>query len=253
MSMGRNTIPPSPAPVWAFFLDVDGTLLELAETPSAVKVDTYLLDLISQLYRRSGGAVALVSGRSLTDLDALLSLPRLPMAGQHGLERRDVSGRLWMHAAPPAAKFAIKEALAPVLARHPGLLLEDKGLTLALHYRLAPHLAGFAHRLMTRLVTAAGEGLELQRGKRVVEVKPAAIDKGTAIAEYMLEPPFLGRTPVFIGDDLNDEHGFSEVNRLDGISIKVGMAASCARFRLPNVAAVRRWLATALKGWECRT
>ena len=106
---------------------------------------------------------------------------------------------------------------------------------------------------MTRLVTAAGEGLELQRGKRVVEVKPAAIDKGTAIAEYMLEPPFLGRTPVFIGDDLNDEHGFSEVNRLDGISIKVGMAASCARFRLPNVAAVRRWLATALKGWECRT
>ena len=112
----------------------------IAETPSAVKVDTCLLDLIAQLYRRSGGAVALVSGRSLTDLDALLSLPRLPMAGQHGLERRDVSGRLWMHAAPPAAKCAIKEALAPVLARHPGLLLEDKGLTLALHYRLGAAL-----------------------------------------------------------------------------------------------------------------
>ena len=137
--------------------------------------------------------MALVSGRSLTDLDALLGLPRLPMAGQHGLERRDVSGRLWIHAAPPAAKCAIKEALAPVLARHPGLLLEDKGLTLALHYRLAPHLAGYAHRLMARLVTAAGEGLELQRGKRVVEIKPAGIDKGTAMAEYLPEPPFHGR------------------------------------------------------------
>jgi trehalose 6-phosphate phosphatase len=253
MTMGRAATPPSPLPDWAFFLDVDGTLLEIAETPSAVKVDTCLLELIAQLYRHSAGAVALISGRSLNDLDALLGLPRLPMAGQHGLERRDVAGRLWIHAAPPAAKYTIKEALAPALARHPGLLLEDKGLTLALHYRLAPHLAGFAHRLMTRLATATGEGLELQRGKRVVEVKPAGIDKGTAIAEYMLEPPFQGRTPVFIGDDLNDEHGFAEVNRLDGISIKVGNTASCAHFHLPNVAAVRRWLATALKGWECRT
>lgn len=249
--MGRAAIPPSPSPDWAYFLDVDGTLLEIAETPADVKVDTCLLDLIAQLYRRSTGAAALVSGRSLTDLDALLALPRLPMAGQHGLERRDAAGRLWMHAAPPAAKCAIKEALAPVLACHPRLLLEDKGLTLALHYRQALHLAGYVHRLMGQLAAAAG--LELQRGKRVVEVKPAGIDKGTAIAEYMLEPPFLGRIPVFIGDDLNDEHGFAEVNRLDGISIKVGHAASCARYRLPDVAAVRSWLANALKGWQCTT
>jgi trehalose 6-phosphate phosphatase len=253
MTMGRTATPPSPSPDWAFFLDVDGTLLEIAETPSAVKVDTCLLELIAQLYRRSAGAAALVSGRSLTDLDALLGLPRLPMAGQHGLERRDVAGRLWIHAAPPAAKYAIKEALAPVLARHPGLLLEDKGLTLALHYRQALHLAGYVHRLMGQLAAAAAAGLELQRGKRVVEVKPAGIDKGTAISEYMQESPFLGRIPVFIGDDLNDEHGFAEVNRLDGISIKVGNAASCARYRLPDVAAARGWLAGALKGWECRT
>lgn len=251
--MIHNHLPPTPSIDWAFFLDVDGTLLEIADTPSAVSVDTCLLDLIAQLHRHSTGAVALVSGRSLNDLESLLGLPRLPMAGQHGLERRDVAGRLWIHAAAPEAKCIIKEALAPVLERHPGLLLEDKGLTLALHYRQAPHLAGYVHRLLARIAAEAGEGLELQRGKRVVELKPAGVDKGTAIAEYMREPPFLGRTPVFIGDDLNDEHGFAEVNLLDGISIKVGDAASCARYHLPNVVAVRKWLANALKGWECRT
>ena len=249
--MNRAAMPPIPLPDWAYFLDVDGTLLEIAETPAAVHVDACLLDLIAQLHRKSGGAVALVSGRSLSDLDELLGLVRLPMAGQHGLERRDASGRLWIHAATPNAKYFIKEALAPVLARHAGLLLEDKGLTLALHYRQAPRLAAYVHRFLARLI-AADSGLELQRGKCVVEVKPAGIDKGSAIAEYMLEPPFRGRIPVFIGDDLNDEHGFAEINRLNGISIKVGKATSCANYRLPDVDAARRWLTTALKGWECK-
>lgn len=240
--------PPAPRAERAFFLDVDGTLLEIADTPSAVSVDTALLDLVGRLFNASGGAVALVSGRALSDLDHLLGMPRLPKAGQHGLERRDSAGRLWIHAAPPGAKCAIKEALAPVLARHPGLLLEDKGLTLALHYRLAPHLAAYAQRLMARLVEDVGDELDIQRGKRVVEIKPSGIDKGTAVAEYLAESPFRGRHPVFIGDDLNDEHGFAEVNKLDGTSIKVGGGASCARYRLPNVAAVRRWLTGALKG-----
>lgn len=233
---------------WAYFLDVDGTLINIADRPEAVLVDRTLLDLIANLHRASGGAMALVSGRMISDLQSRIGLPQLPLAGLHGLERRDSTGRLWIHAAPPAAKGAIKEALAPVLARHPGLLLEDKGLTLALHYRLAPQLAGYVHQLMGRLTELAGPGLELQRGKRVVEIKPAGVDKGTAVAEYLAEPPFKGRRPVFIGDDLNDEHGFAEVNRLDGISIKVGRGASCARFRLPDVAAVRLWLGDALKG-----
>ena len=251
--MRRAVRPPPPSPDWAFFLDVDGTLLEIADTPAAVRVDACLLELVAQLHRASAGAVAVVSGRSLSDLDRLLAVPRLPMAGQHGLERRDAAGRLWLHAAPPGAKSTIKAALAPVLARHPGLLLEDKGLTLALHYRQAPHLAAYVHRLMARLVAEAGERLEIQRGKRVVEVKPAGIDKGTAIAEYLTEPPFLGRHPVFIGDDLNDEHGFAEVNKLAGTSIKVGSETSCARYRLPDVVAVRNWLNNALKGWKCET
>ena len=240
--------PPTASLDWAYFLDVDGTLIDIAETPDAVSVDTALLDLIARLYRESQGAVALVSGRAISDLEKLLGALHLPLAGQHGLERRDAAGRLWMHAAPPAAKNAIKEALVPVLARHPGLLLEDKGLTLALHYRLAPHLASYSQRLMKRLADDADAGLEVQQGKRVAEVKPSGIDKGTAVAEYLLESPFKGRCPVFIGDDLNDEHGFAEVNRMGGISIKVGKGASCARFRLRDVAAVRHWLGDALKG-----
>jgi trehalose 6-phosphate phosphatase len=247
--MGRK-YPPAARVEWAYFLDIDGTLIEIADTPDAVRIDTALLDLIARLHRASGGAMALVSGRTISDIENRLGMPRLPLAGQHGLERRDAAGRLWIHAAPPAAKSAIKEALGPVLARHPGLLLEDKGMSLALHYRLAPHLAAYANRLMARLAADAGAGLEVQRGKRVAEIKPAGIDKGTAVTEYLAEPPFIGRHPVFIGDDLNDEHGFAEVNRLDGVSIKVGKGASCARFRLPDVAAVRLWLGDALKGKE---
>jgi trehalose 6-phosphate phosphatase len=240
--------PPAASLDFAYFLDVDGTLINIADTPDSVTVDASLLDLIARLYSESGGAMALVSGRAISDLEKLLSASRLPLAGQHGLERRDAAGRLWMHAAPPAAKCAIKEALAPVLAQHSGLMLEDKGLTLALHYRQAPQLEYFAQRLMKQLAHDADAGLEVQHGKCVAEIKPSGIDKGTAVAEYLGEIPFKGRRAVFIGDDLNDEHGFAEVNRLEGISIKVGKGPSCARYRLPDVAAVRRWLGDALKG-----
>jgi len=243
--MARAAPPPAARADWAFFLDVDGTLIDIADTPDAVHVDAALLEVLARLKRASGGALALASGRALAFLDSRLGALRLPMAGQHGLERRDAAGRVHARGTPPAAKAAMKQALAPVLARHPGLLLEDKGLTLALHYRRAPRLAAYAHRLMARLASGAGAGLEVQRGKRVAEIKPAGVDKGTAIAEYLREPPFRGRRPVFIGDDLNDEHGFAAVNRLDGISIKVGAGRSLARYRLRDVAAVRRWLGDA--------
>lgn len=245
--MARAAPPPAARADWAYFLDVDGTLIDIAETPDAVHVDAALLDVLAQLKRASGGALALASGRSLSFLDSRLGSLRLPAAGQHGLERRDAGGRVHTRATPPKAKAAIKQALAPVLARHPALLLEDKGLTLALHYRRAPQLAAYAHRLMRGLAAAAGAGLEMQRGKCVAEIKPAGVDKGTAIAEYLREAPFRGRRPVFIGDDLNDEHGFAEVNRLDGISIKVGGGRSAARYRLRDVAAVRRWLGDATR------
>ena len=245
--MPRTGFPPAPRLAWAYFLDIDGTLIEFAATPDAVHIDAVLLALIAGLQRASGGALALVSGRALSFMQRRLGLG-LPLAGQHGLERRDAAGRLQTHKAPDAARRAIKAALAPVLARHPGLLLEDKGLTLALHYRRAPHLAAYAQRLMAQLAETAGAGLEMQRGRLVAEIKPAGINKGTAVAAYLTEPPFKGRRPVYIGDDLTDEQGFATVNRLGGISIKVGSGKSCARFRLRDVAAVRRWLAGALEG-----
>lgn len=248
MTARQLRVPPAASLQWAFFLDVDGTLIGFAETPDAVQVGAPLLDLIGNLHRHTGGALALVSGRMLEDLQVRIGLRQLPMAGLHGLERRDSAGRLWIHAAPPATKSAIQEAFSPILARHPGLLLEDKGLTLALHYRRAPALAGYVHKVMARFTQTPGSGLELQRGKCVVEIKPSGIDKGSAVAEYLSEFPFKGRRPVFIGDDLNDEHGFAEVNKQNGISIKVGKGPSCARYRLPDVASVHHWLGTALKG-----
>jgi len=242
----RLDLPPAPSLDWAYFLDVDGTLIQLAATPQAVVVGQALLDMIGDLHRACGGAVALVSGRMISDLQQRIGLTQLPLAGLHGLERRDSTGRLWIHAAPPAAKSAIKASLAPVLTRHLGLLLEDKGLTLALHYRQAPPLAAYVHRLMKQWCQSAEDKLELQCGKFVVELKPAGIHKGTAISEYLGESPFRGRRAVFIGDDQNDEQGFAEVNRRDGISIKVGKGPSCAHFRLPDVAAVHQWLGSAL-------
>jgi len=253
---GKTRFPPPPKKDWAYFLDMDGTLIEIAETPDGIHVDDSLVCLLWRLHRACRGAVALVSGRTLADLDRRVGSGEgrgcrevsasLAMAGQHGLERRNSTGKVLTQAAPSAAKEEIALHFAPVVARHPGLRLEDKGLTLAVHYRQAPQLAGYIHRTLRNLVKGSKENLHLQKGKRVVEVKPAGFDKGTAVAEYMKEAPFRGRRPVFIGDDITDEHGFSMVNRFDGISIKVGPGATEARYRLPDVAAVREWLGMAI-------
>lgn len=239
--------PPAATLDLAYFLDVDGTLLEIADTPNAIRVDQTLLKLLERLHQASGGAVALISGRAISDLDRRLGHLRLPRAGQHGLERRDATGRLWLHAATTTEKDRIREALRPLLEAHSGLLLEDKGVTLALHYRLAPGLENLANETMAKLVAESGGQLILQLGKCVAEAKPGGFDKGTAIEEYLAEEPFKGRQPVFLGDDLNDEHGFAVLNKTGGISVKVGEGPTCARHRLPDVAAVRRWLAGALE------
>ncbi len=248
-----SQVPPPARADLAFFLDVDGTLIAIADTPDAVHVDAALLELLARLREASGGAVALVSGRAIADLEHHLGGLRLPLAGQHGLERRDAKGRVHVHAAPLAANAQIRTVFDALVARHPGLLLEDKGITLALHYRRVPRLASYVQRVAAQLVREVGAGLEVQRGKRVAEIKPAGFDKGSAMLEYLAEPPFRGRRPVYIGDDLNDEHPFFEVNRLDGISIKVGRGRSCARFRLADVGAVRAWLSGALRGGACAT
>lgn len=226
----------------AYFLDIDGTLLEIAETPSGVRVDAELLETIRRLHRCTGGAVALISGRSVADVDALFPGLCLPIAGQHGLERRDSAGGMHTHEPEgvdwPRLKMRVHQAFADVA----GLTLEDKGLSLAVHFRQMPSLGGRVAETLARIVAEAGEAIRLQPGKCVLEVKPAGRDKGTAIAEFMSELPFRGRRPVFIGDDTTDEYGFRVVNSLGGDSIKVGDGQTAARWRLDSVQAVRAWL-----------
>jgi len=240
--MSGASLPP-PAADWAFFLDIDGTLLEHADTPDAVQVDGAMRSLLSDLQGGAGGALALISGRAVADVDRLFAPLLLPVAGQHGAERRDAAGRMHRHDFPAAPVRRAAQRLATFAAAHAGLLLEDKGRSLALHYRLAPQLEQQARALVDEVVAELGEGFELQRGKMVLEIRPGGRDKGSAIEEYMAEPPFRGRTPVFIGDDLTDEFGFGVVNAMGGVSVKVGEGPSQARWRIADAAAVGAWLA----------
>jgi trehalose 6-phosphate phosphatase len=240
----RRGAPPPPRVEWAYFFDLDGTLLDFSDTPGALQIDDALRAQIRTLYDRAGGAVALISGRALADIDRLLEGIRLPAAGQHGTERRDARGHITHHDFPRERLEWAHARLAEATAGRPGLVLEHKGLSLALHYRRAPRLGGYAHRLMRSLTPSLGADFRIQPGKRIVEVKPAGKDKGVALVEFMAEAPFRGRTPVFVGDDLTDEYGFEAVNRLRGHSIKVGPGRTAATWRLPTVRAVRSWLAS---------
>ena len=242
----RNAARRTPPPLHegcAVFLDIDGTLLELAPSPDTVQVSPALLALLQALRRGLGGAVALISGRSIGDVEALFPGMRMAIAGQHGCERRDAQGTLFLHASRTATLERLRALFTAFALRHDGLLLEDKGASLALHYRQAPQLAGHVHRTMRETVAATGTtGYRLQPGKRLLELRPDQRDKGSAIRDFMGEQPFRGRCPVFIGDDRGDEHGFAVVERLGGWSIKVGGGATRARYRLPDVAAVVAWL-----------
>lgn len=233
---------------WAYFLDIDGTLIELAPSPDAIHVDEQLALLVERLHAWTGGAVALITGRSIADVDRIFPLKGIAIAGQHGVELRTPDGRLSVHEPPVEGLEAVRTRLTKATARHPGLLAEFKGVSVALHYRAAPRLAGYAHRLIRKLQAGFLPDYVVQRGKRVVELKPAGKDKGIAISELMQEGPFAGRLPVFLGDDSTDELGFSVVNGMGGHSIKVGKGASCALWRLKDVAAVRRWLGEAVSG-----
>lgn len=233
---------PAPSPAWAYFFDVDGTLADLAPTPAEVRVDAGMIARLLHLYRASDGALALVSGRSIADVDSIFHLPALPIAGQHGLERRDALGTVRRFEPDGQALDRARDTLSAVVMRHPQLLLEDKGLTLALHYRGAPMLASFAHQTMSALGADLGSGFTVQRGKRVIEIMPAGTDKGSAVLEFMQENPFSRRKVVYLGDDVTDEHAFAVVNALGGHSVKVGAGATTARWRLGSVAAVRAWM-----------
>jgi trehalose 6-phosphate phosphatase len=247
MTRTRSPSPPRPRLEWAYFFDLDGTLVDFAPTPGSVRVSEDLRLLLERLYRATGGAVALMSGRAIVEIDRLFPRAHVPVAGQHGLERRTARGAIRRHAMPTRRFERVRRRMADAVQGKKGLLLEDKGLSLALHYRRAPRLGAYAHRLARSMLSLLGGRRQfcIQRGKYVVEMRPAGKDKGASILEFMKERPFRGRTAVFVGDDATDEYGFTTVNRLGGYSIKVGGGRSAARWRLPHVRAVRAWLAEA--------
>jgi trehalose 6-phosphate phosphatase len=239
--MTTRRMPPFGAD-WAFFLDVDGTLLEYAAHPQQVRVEAELIEVLRRLHAATDGAVALVSGRSVEDIDRLFAPLAFPAAGQHGTERRAADGKMHRHTPPLDDLGRAAARIVRLTAAHAGLVFENKGMALALHYRQAPALRALAEREMRAIAAALGDAFELQTGKFVVEVKPSGKNKGTAIAEFAAEPPFAGRCPVFIGDDLTDEPAFDVVNRAGGHSVKVGPGITRARWHLFDAAAVRGWL-----------
>jgi len=224
----------------ALFLDFDGTLVEIADGPEKVVVADELPGLFQELVRRTGGAVAVVSGRKVADIDRHLAIP-IAAAGMHGLERRAEPSGAVSHAPPPGEIATLRARIEGWDKLGGGVFMEDKGAGLAVHYRAAPELGDMVKSAMAGFI-ADLHTLHLIEGKMVVEAKGKGFDKGSSVRAFMQAPPFKGRTPVFIGDDVTDEDGIRAAEALGGFGIKVGEGASAASHRLPDVASVHSYL-----------
>lgn len=239
--MSSLPAPPAPAPEWAWFSDIDGTLIELADTPASLGNARHLPGLLTALSGRVGGALALVSGRPVANVLRLIAPCRIPLAGCHGLERLLPDGSLIR---PPASSDLdrARRILAAFAADHPGVVFEDKDVVLGLHFRKVPQLEAACRAAVEQ---ATSGNLGWFAGKMVFEVKPRGLDKGTAIQAFLDQTPFRGRLPVFLGDDLPDEAGFEVARARGGFGVLVGEPRPTrALYRLESVPAVLAWLST---------
>ena len=229
----------------ALFLDFDGTLVELAEAPDAIRVPGTLQPLLGSLAGRLAGRIAIVSGRSIADLERHLGPCAIAVSGSHGLELR-LAGGGDVPLAAPAGLAEAREEIRRFAAGDPGLLVEEKPASVALHYRLAPQREPGAAAFLGAL--AERTGLSVQAGKMVIELRPPGADKGDALRRMMAEPTFAGARPLFVGDDLTDEDAFVAAAELGGGGILVGpRRETAARWRLDGVAAVAAWLEGAVR------
>lgn len=208
---------------WALFLDIDGTLVDIAPSPDAIVVPPDLPGNLVALSKRLNGALALVTGRALPYADKLFQPYELPVAGLHGAERRMVDGSVDAVAATSVFE-EVKTALAAAAGQWPGVLVEDKGAAVAAHYRQAPEWRDEVEKAMEFYLLQAGSDFTLQRGKMVFEIRPARANKGSAVQSYLEEAPFRGRRPIAIGDDVTDEEMFRIVNQMGGHSIRIADA-----------------------------
>jgi trehalose 6-phosphate phosphatase len=244
LTIGESA-PPMPGSESAVFLDVDGTLLEIAPRPELVQVPVGLPELIIRLAQQRQGALALISGRPLAQLDRLFGPWHGAAAGLHGIERRRADGVLdyMLDSAGATALDLIRPRLVELADRVCGLILEDKGATLALHYRAAPQREAEIRAQAAALERETSTALRVIAGKMVIEFQPRGINKGLAIAAFLQEQPFFGRSSVVVGDDTTDEDGFAEIRRRGGIAVRVGSPReTAANYRLPSVKAVLDWL-----------
>lgn len=224
----------------SLFLDFDGTLIELAERPDGVVVDRALTELLGQIAPRFGGRLAIVSGRSIAQLDTMLAGVKIAVAGSHGAEIRHMGMTTTLVRRPDALDI-VEAGIARAFEDQDGIIVEVKTLGVAVHYRLNPSLGPAVQALAEQL--GVDHALEVQTGKMMVELCTPGHDKGTAIAAMMQTAPFAGGTPVFLGDDVTDENGFAACAALGGMGILVGdERPSAARYRLNGVSDVREWL-----------
>ncbi len=236
------------ARAFCLFLDLDGTLLDIAPAPSAVVVPEGLVADLAAVAARLDGALAILSGRAIAELDRLLAPLRLPAAGVHGAELRLAADGPILRRDPPAGLTRARALLAAA-ALPTGVEVEDKGLALALHWRRAAEPPADLLALLEDLAREPGSGLEALRGKAVLELRGAGLDKGRAVAEFLIRPPFAGRVPIGVGDDRTDLDAFRAVEAAGGRALAVGPRAPGGRVPVfAGPAAVRAWLARVARG-----
>lgn len=244
----ERILPPPPKSLLrnaSLFIDLDGTLIELASRPDAITIDERLRDVLSCLRNVLRNRIVIVSGRPASELKRLLRLPGLAVAGSHGGELHLPDGRHCLPSSVSPPEYVLSR-LRLVAAMHPGVILEEKPLGLAIHFRLAPEAADDCQRAAEEI--AATEGYGLQPGKMVFELKFHSATKGDAVSQLMKEQPLSGGTPLFIGDDLTDEAGFETATRLGGAGVLVGMPRQThASYRLDSVAMALDWLEDSAK------
>jgi trehalose 6-phosphate phosphatase len=232
-----------PSRPWALFLDVDGTLLDISDTPGGVSVPAGLTATLETVRRGLQGALAFVSGRTIADLDRLFTPLRLPAAGQHGSEIRLSPDAPVVSLATAPIREALRRDVAAIAAAFPGAEMEDKGRTIAVHYRRAPGAADALTHGLRRIVQSNETPLILTHGRKVLELRDAGHSKATAVHEFMRHPRFEGRVPLFVGDDITDEDGFIAAEQYGGTALAVGTVHRPRReTAFAGPADVRAWL-----------
>lgn len=245
---GPDAPPPLLSTTAALYLDFDGTLADIALHPDEVVVSEPLPQLLLALRERLAGAVAVVTGRRLAAVDAMIAPARLAGSGLHGAELRADGDSPAQTSADPDGAGPLARALRERFADDPRIYVEDKGAAVSLHYRRAPERARECDEAMRAL--ASPERFDVTGGQLVVEARPRGADKGAALAALARQPPFAGRRPVFVGDDVTDEDGFRAAERLGGYGVKVGPGPTAARYRIAEVGLVHDWLHDSLAALE---